>query len=116
MLEMAVKVLLTSLVVVAVSEAAKRNVVIGAIIASLPLTSVLAMIWLYSETGDADRTGALASGIFWLVLPSLILFLVMPLLIRAGLGFWPSLVAGAGATLVGYLVMLRVLARFGITP
>lgn len=116
MLEMVAKVLLTSVVVVAVAEASKRSVLLGAIIASLPLTSILAMVWLYADTGDADRIAGLAGGIFWLVLPSLILFVALPVLIHAGVGFWPSLLASAAATVAGYLAMLHALARFGITP
>ena len=91
MLEMVAKVLLTSVVVVAVAEASKRSVLLGAIIASLPLTSILAMVWLYADTGDADRIAGLAGGIFWLVLPSLILFVALPVLIHAGVGADPAM-------------------------
>jgi hypothetical protein len=87
MLYATIKVLLTSVLVVAVSEAAKRSALFGAIIASIPLTSVLAMIWLYVDTGDTEKVARLATGIFWLVLPSLVLFLALPLLLRAGVDF-----------------------------
>jgi hypothetical protein len=109
-----IKVLLTAILVVAVSETAKRSSALGAIIASLPLTSVLAFIWLYAETGDAAKVGALAGSIFWYVLPSLVLFVAMPVLIGRGYGFWPSLAAGCGLTFLAYLAMVAILARFGI--
>lgn len=109
-----IKVLLTAILVVAVSETAKRSSALGAIIASLPLTSVLAFIWLYAETGDAAKVGALAGNIFWYVLPSLVLFIALPVLIGRGYGFWPSLGAGCGLTFAAYLAMAAVLARFGI--
>lgn len=78
MLDQLIKVLLTSVLVVTASEAAKRSVVLGALIASLPLTSILAMIWLYADTRDPQRLAAFATGIFWLVLPSLVMLIVLP--------------------------------------
>jgi hypothetical protein len=114
MIEQAVKVVLTSLLVVFASEAAKRSVLLGAVLASLPLTSLLAMIWLYVDTRDPERVAALASGIFWLILPSLTLLLVFPLLLRRGVPFWPSLLLGVLLTVAGYLAMLAVLKWLGI--
>ncbi len=78
MLETALKVLLTSVLVVASSEAAKRSSLLGAIIVSLPLTSILALSWLYADTRDPEKVAALASNIFWMVLPSLALFIALP--------------------------------------
>ena len=110
-----IKILLTAVLVVAVSETAKKSSALGAIIASLPLTSVLAFVWLYGETGDAAKVGALAGSIFWYVLPSLVLFIALPVLIGRGFGFWPSLGAGCGLTFLAYLAMVAILARFGVT-
>ena len=109
------KVILTAILVVAISETGKRSTPLAAVLASLPLTSILAFVWLYSETGDAARTGALAGSIFWYVLPSLVLFLVMPAMINRGFGFWPSLAAGCGLTFLAYLGMAAALQRFGVT-
>ena len=91
MLATAIKIAVTAVLVVAISEVAKRSSLLGAVLASIPLTSVLAMVWLYADTGDAEKVAELATGIFWLVLPSLALFIALPLLIRAGWGFAPSL-------------------------
>ncbi|HML44908.1 MULTISPECIES: DUF3147 family protein [Hyphomicrobium] len=114
MLDQLIKVLLTSVLVVTASEAAKRSVVLGALIASLPLTSILAMIWLYADTRDPQRLAAFATGIFWLVLPSLVMLIVLPLLLRKGFAFAPSLAVSVAATTASYLVMLRLLKWFGI--
>lgn len=114
MLYAAIKVLLTAVLVVAISEIAKRSSLLGGIIASLPLTSVLALIWLYGETGDTAKVASLASSIFWYVLPSLVLFILLPVLISKGMGFWPSLFAASAATFAAYLLMTAVLGRFGI--
>ena len=115
MLIAAVKVLVTAVLVVAISEAAKRSSVLGGIIASLPITSLLAFIWLYSETRDTVRVANLASSIFWYVLPSLVLFIVLPVLLLRGVGFWPSLTIASVATFAAYICMTAILARFGIT-
>jgi hypothetical protein len=111
----AIKVLLTAVLVVAISEVAKRSSTLGGIIASLPLTSLLAFIWLYGETGDTSKIANLSTSIFWYVLPSLVLFVVLPLLLSRGVGFWPSLLIASAATFVAYLLMTAVLARFGVT-
>lgn len=114
MLQAALKVLLTSVLVVAVSEASKRSVLLGALLASLPLTSLLAMIWLYAETGDSAKIASLSTGIFWLVLPSLTLFLVLPWLLNKGIGFWPSLLVSCLATAAAYALLMQALSWFGI--
>ena len=115
MLYAAVKVLVTAVLVVAISETAKRSSVLGGIIASLPVTSILAFIWLYGETGDTSKVANLSTSIFWYVLPSLVLFVALPLLLARGVGFWPSLFIASAATFVAYLLMTGLLARFGIT-
>jgi hypothetical protein len=116
MIEQIVKVLLTSVLVVSASEAAKRNVVVGAVLASLPLTSLLAMIWLYVDTRDPEKVAALASGIFWLILPSLTLLLVLPLLLRKGVPFVPSVALSIVLTAASYFAMLAILKWLGIQP
>lgn len=108
------KVLLTAAVVVAISEISKRTTFWGAALASLPLTSLLAFVWLYVDTGDTQRVAALSQGIFWLVLPSLPLFLLLPLLLRGGVGFWPSLAVSCVITAAAYFAMVWLLSRFGI--
>ncbi|MBA2125792.1 hypothetical protein DLM45_06075 [Hyphomicrobium methylovorum] len=110
-----VKVLLTALIVIAISEVAKRSTAIGGIIASLPLTSLLAIVWLYGETGDTNRIARLSLSIFWYVLPSLVLFIVLSVLLAHGMSFWPSLGLSIGATFLAYLVMSAMLARFGVS-
>jgi hypothetical protein len=111
----ALKVLLTAVLVIAISEVSKRSTFIGGIIASLPLTSLLAFIWLYGETGDAAKIANLSTSIFWYVLPSLVLFLALPLLLARGLDFWLSLGISSALTFLAYLLMTALLARFGVS-
>jgi hypothetical protein len=108
------KVLITALLVLGISELAKRNTLAGALLASLPLTSLLALIWLYRDTRDVMQAAELARGIFWLVLPSLAFFVAFPACVRAGWSFWAAMSAGIGATLVAYGAMLGIDRWFGL--
>jgi hypothetical protein len=103
------KVLVSALVIAGASELARRYNVIGALLASLPLTSILAMVWLWRDGEPASKIADFSASIFWLVLPSLLLFISMPLMLRAGYGFWSSLGAGCALTLLGYAIGLYAL-------
>jgi hypothetical protein len=107
------KVAVTVFVVVAVTELGKRSSFWGAVLASLPLTSVLAFVWLYLDSGDTQAVARLSTSIFWLVLPSLALFLALPGLLRS-LPFWPSLSIACLATIAAYFVLVWVLDRFQV--
>lgn len=98
-----------------VSEVAKINTGLGALIKSLPLISILAMIWLYVDTHDTARIAELSVSTFWLVLPTLPMFLVLPALLRSGTGFYASLAISIAVMLACYVVAAPILARFGVT-
>ena len=105
---------MSAILVATISEVAKRSGFWGAVLASLPLTSILAMIWLYKDTKDVQRISQLSVGVFWLVLPSLVLFLVLPLMLKAGWNFYPSLLAAMTLTAGAYFGMAFVLKSLGI--
>jgi hypothetical protein len=109
-----IKCALSGIIIAVVSEVAKRSPALGALIVSLPLVSLLGILWLWRDTGDTERIATLAESTFWYVLPSLPMFLVLPAMLRAGFGFWPSMGASCGLTIVLYAGMASVLARFGI--
>lgn len=115
MWQLAAKVLVTAAVVVAVSEIAKRSTFWGAILASLPLTSLLAFMWIYLDTGNTQGIATLSQSIFWLVLASLPLFLILPLMLRAGWPFWPSLGGACAVTVAAYFALVWVLGRFDVS-
>ena len=114
MLYLAIKALLSGIIIAAVSEIAKRNPGFGALVASLPLVSVLGMIWLWHDKPDAANMADHASATFWYVLPSLPMFLLIPALLRQGLSFWLSLLAGCALTVALYLMMTWIGPRFGL--
>jgi hypothetical protein len=110
-----IKVLLSALIVVAVSETAKRSTFWGGILASLPLVSLVAMTWLWYETKDAQKVGQFSWSVFWLVIPSLVLFAILPLLLKRGVGFWPALLSAIVGTCACYFLMVWLLRRIGVT-
>lgn len=109
------KIAITVMLVVAISEISRRSTLLGGILASVPLVSVLAMIWLYVDTHDATRIASLAQSIFWLVLASLPLFIVLPLLLKKGVNFYLSLGIGLAVMITCYYVLIAALRRFGVT-
>ena len=114
MLYLLVKAGLSAIVIVAVSEIAKRSAAAGALVASLPLVSVLGMVWLWIDTRDPERLAAHAGATVWYVLPSLPMFLLIPVLLRSGVNFWIALIGGLAMTAILYLMTVVILARFGI--
>jgi hypothetical protein len=114
MLYFIVKAVISGLLVALISEVARRAPGWGGLVASLPLTSLLAMLWLWRDTGDPERIAALASSTFWFFLPSMPLFVALPLLLRSGIGFWPSMALGVVGTLVLYALMFWAAPRFGV--
>lgn len=108
------KAALSGVIVAIVSEIARRNPGFGGLIASLPLISVLGMMWLWRDTHDPARLASHASATFWYVLPSLPMFLAIPALLKRGVGFWPALTAGCALTMALYALMVWLGPRFGL--
>jgi hypothetical protein len=111
---LAIKAALSGILIAIVSEVAKRYPGFGALIASLPLVSVLGMIWLWHDKPDATNMAAHAEATFWFVLPSLPMFLLIPLMMRHGFGFWTSLLVGCVLTVALYGFMTWIGPRLGI--
>jgi hypothetical protein len=115
MLYAVLKAAISGVLVAAISETAKRSPSLGALIASLPVVSILGMLWLWRDTQDVERIAAHSEATFWFVLPSLPMFLVLPALLRAGMHFYLALALSCVLTVILYLGMIWVLKRFGIT-
>ena len=108
-----IKVFISSAIIVLVSEIAKKDNIIGGLIASIPIVSVLSMIWLYIDTNDIDKVKALANGILWMIFPSMSLFIVLPILINCGIKFYLSLTISILITMVCYLSTISFMNYFG---
>ena len=111
---LAFKALISGVLIAAASTLAKRYPGFGALVASLPLVSVLGMIWLWSEKPDPDIMAAHAGATFWYVLPSLPMFLLIPALLRHGIAFWLALALGCILTVALYALMTLLAPKFGL--
>ena len=114
MLYSIVKVAVSAVIIVLISEISKRSTLMGSILASLPLVSILAMIWIYVDTKDLQRISEFSTGVFWLVIPSLVLFISLPVLIKKGLNFYFSLGISSVLTVIAYFLMVAALKKFGV--
>lgn len=110
----ALKVFLSACIIVAVTEISKRSSFWGGILASLPLVSLLVFIWLYIETRDVNKIIGLSWSIFWLVLPSLTLFVMLPVLLKFKINFPVALSLSVVVMVAAYLTMAAVLKQFGV--
>ena len=108
------KAALSGIIIAIVSEVARRAPGLGSLIASLPLISVLGMIWLWRDTEDTARMAEHAFATFWFVLPSLPMFLAIPVMLGRGVTFWPALAIGCAMTVLLYLAMVWALGQFGV--
>jgi hypothetical protein len=116
LLAISLKALATAIFIVGVSELAKRSNLLAALLIGLPLSSALTIMWLYLDTGDAARVGHYSWSILLLLPPGCLFLAALPLAIRSGFGFWPSLLAAAAATAAVYYLYATVLQRFfGVT-
>lgn len=97
--------------IVAISEISKRYSLIAALLASLPLTSLLAFVWLYIDTKDTRKVITLSYDVAWLVLPSLAFFVVLPAALKQGMSFWLALIIAAVATALAYGLTVWVLQQ-----
>jgi len=109
-----VKALLAGVMIAAIAEIGKRLPATAAVVASLPLVSVLGMIFLWHERPDTENMAVHAEATFWYVLPSLPMFLAIPALLRGGVSFWVALALGCALTVALYLLMMQFGPRLGI--
>ena len=114
MLYLVIKAAISGVIVALVSEVARRYPGWGGLIASLPLTSLLAMIWLWRDSGDSLRVAELASSTLWFIIPSLPLFVVLPALLRSGMAFWAAMGVVIAGTLALYALMFWAGPRLGL--
>lgn len=108
------RALLSGLIIAAIAWIGRRNAAAAALVASLPLVSLLGILWLWHDTGDRIRLADHMQATFWYVLPSLPMFLATPMMLRSGVNFWIALAAGCALTIVLYLLTIPLAAKFGI--
>lgn len=113
MFYLVIKAVISGILIAVASEVARRFPGWGAMIASLPLVSILGMMWLWRDTHDLQRLADHSAATFWFVLPSLPMFLLIPWMLKHGLGFWPALAIGCVITVALYAAMILLLGKMG---
>jgi uncharacterized membrane protein (GlpM family) len=106
-----IKVAITAILIVAISEVGKRSSFFGAILASIPLTSLLALTWLYLDSKDLAKPAQMSMDIFWAVIPSLVFFPAFTWLLRSNLGFPVSMLFAIAVTAVAYLAFFSLVKQ-----
>ena len=106
------KALLSGAIIAVASEVARRSSLFAAVLISLPLTSMLAAIWLYRDTRDTGEVAELSWSILWVLPPSLMFFVTLPFALRS-LGFWPAIVLACAVTALSYAAWVWAVRRLG---
>lgn len=109
-----IKIIITSVLVVLVSELSKKSTLFGGLLASLPIVSYFALIWLFIDTKDTERVAQLSTSVFWLVIPSLSFFIFLTFLLKKNINFFTSLGLSTGIMIMIYLLMIHSLKKLGI--
>jgi len=115
MLYLTIKAVLSGIIIVAAVKVAERSPLYGAFIVSLPLVSILTLVWLWRDTADSEKVAALSEGAFWLALPTLPMFLALPEMLRHGFAFWHALALSCALTAILYALAVWLLPKFGIS-
>ena len=103
-LTMVAKGLFSGAIIVAASEIAKKSTLYGAVLISIPFISIVSIIWLYNDTKDVEQVANYAEGIMWLVIPSLLFFIILPFLLRRDWSFETAMSIGIIATILAYIL------------
>ena len=108
------KLIITTFLIVLISEISKRSSLAGALLAAIPLVSILAMTWMYVDTNSSDKAVEFSQNIVWLIAPSMTLFIAFPIMIKKGLGFYPSMLISIILTVFAYYSVIFLLEKLGI--
>ncbi|MCS5532919.1 MAG: DUF3147 family protein [Candidatus Poseidoniaceae archaeon] len=107
------KITLTVAIIVLITETSNRSIFLASLFASIPIVSVLAILWMHNDGKSGEEIATFADGVLLLIIPSLICFFLLSYLLRNGWDFFPSLGIGIVATVIAYLIFIRFIERMG---
>ncbi|ABC78008.1 DUF3147 family protein [Syntrophus aciditrophicus] len=107
------KIVITVIFITAISEVSKKSSIIAAVMASLPVISIIAMMWIYIDTKDIEKISLLSKQLSWMVLPSLIFFISLPIFLKHGFSFYSGLTSSMILTATGYCAMILIIKQIG---
>ena len=105
-----IKTLISAFIIIVATEVSNRSTLIAAIIIALPLVSIISLTWIRLETKDIDKISDLSTQIFWFVIPGLPMFLLLPIFLSKGLGFYVSMVISCGVTVILFYIMQKIIS------
>ena len=105
-----VKTLISAFIILLAIEISNKSTLIAAIIIALPLVSIISLTWIWLETKDIEKISDLSTQIFWFVIPGSPMFLLLPILLNKGIGFYVSMVISCGVTVILFYIMQRILS------
>ena len=107
------KLLFTAIIIVIISEIAKHYDRLAALVASLPLVTLITLFWLYYENQPEEKIANHAYYTFWYVIPTLPMFVFFPWAIKV-FGFWITFILSIFLTIVIFFLYSIILKKFGI--
>ncbi len=113
-MELLVRAAISGALVALASEAARRSSILGAVLISLPLTSILAIVWLYRDTRDTDEIASFAWSILWIIPPSLVFFVALPVALGRGIAFAPAMLLAGVVTVAAYGIWVAGARALGV--
>jgi len=109
-----VKIAVNVALITGITEVVKRNLVAAALLGALPIVSIISMIWMHVEGRELEKISEYSTPTFWLVLPTLPMFLIFPALVRGGLAFWPAMLLSIVSMLILYGLLVLILKATGL--
>ncbi len=103
------KGLVSAVIIVALSELARRHAVLSGLLAAMPLTTLLVILWVYVDTRNVAKIEAFSQSVLWALLPTAFFFVALVVALKRGLSFWPALGLSMGLWMVGAFIHLWLL-------
>ena len=106
-----IKILISALIILVATEVSKKSTLLSSIIIAIPLVSIVSLTWIWFETKDLNKISTLSTQIFWFVIPSLPMFLLLPFFLNKGLSFYISMIISCGITIILFYIMQRIISN-----
>ena len=106
-----IKILISAFIILVATEVSKKSTLLSSIIIAIPLVSIVSLTWIWFETKDLNKISTLSTQIFWFVIPSLPMFLLLPFFLNKGLSFYISMTISCGITIILFYIMQRIISN-----
>ena len=108
-----IKILITAILIVIVSEIAKINDRLGGLIAAMPLTTFLILFWMYFENISFNKISNHMIYTLTYLIATIPMFLIFPYCLNR-FGFWVTIFISIIITLIFALLIHQISKNFDI--